>query len=276
VPTEFCRRCLCIVVSSSSCVVSVIVVNGTVRWTKSGRLGCQNCLPATHCVDQRLEPIVSSTTPVIDRCKGYEGRSSHALDDVPPHPPPHSWLPCRTISHMHISILGCVCLSLYAVAECVAFTLRMQSGCAFSAPYTHSQGCRRQRRAAEPATNNTQSLRSCWPPATYTDTGGPSATLLRCASCNGQRARPCMIRCGVGRRYVSAECFRGSRAMAIYNSPLASPVQAVKVLAAPCILCCQKQHVCARHADPDACWTRRWRGWCSSPSLSCSAARSSS
>lgn len=39
-----------------------------------------------------------------------------------------------------------------------------------------------------------------------------------------------MIHCGVfGRRYVRADCFRGSHAMAIYNSPFANPVQAVKV-----------------------------------------------
>lgn len=37
-----------------------------------------------------------------------------------------------------------------------------------------------------------------------------------------------MIRCGVGRWYVSAACFRGSHAMAMYNSPLRNPVQAVK------------------------------------------------
>lgn len=38
-----------------------------------------------------------------------------------------------------------------------------------------------------------------------------------------------MTHCGVGRRYVSAECLRGSHAMAIYNSPFINPMQAIKV-----------------------------------------------
>jgi hypothetical protein len=61
--------------------------------------------------------------------------------------------------------------------------------------------------------------------------------------CNGPCLAPCMIRCGVGRRYVSAACFRrrGCHAMAIYNSPLTSPVQALKV--GPSRACPSPQYV---------------------------------
>lgn len=38
-----------------------------------------------------------------------------------------------------------------------------------------------------------------------------------------------MIHCGLGRRFVSPQCFRGSHAAALYNTPFTNPVQAVKV-----------------------------------------------
>lgn len=38
-----------------------------------------------------------------------------------------------------------------------------------------------------------------------------------------------MIHCGLGRRFSSPQCFRGSHAAALYNMPFTNPVQAVKV-----------------------------------------------